>query len=151
MVLNFMIKICIEVVRMDWWYTAIFLLIIYNLDLELCCDWCDPHMMAVLCEWCGLVGFTLCIMMIMTLSANYLIYYNDFCSWFMSSIIISIYMWLLWKYVFPLLLLGYHIRLWLCPFVCSLTIDAWLFVLDYMSLWWLYLWCYTSLQMNYRW
>ena len=43
------------------------------------------------------------------------------------------------------LILGDHVRLWQCPYVCDLRVDALLFLLEYMSLWLLYWWRYSSL------
>ena len=37
---------------------------------------------------------------------------------------------------------GYHVRLWLWPCVYSLMVESWLFVLEYMSLYWSHRWCF---------
>ena len=76
---------------------------------------------------------------------HYLKYYDDLCSLFMLSMIISIYMWSNVKLcILILMLFRWSCRLWLCSSMSSLRVYAWLYLLDYMSLWWLYWWCYSS-------
>ena len=50
LILDWMIKIWIEVVRIDWWYTTLIFFILCNLSLELCSDWYGSHMVVVLCS-----------------------------------------------------------------------------------------------------
>ena len=43
-----MIKLWIEVKRMDWWYTTLIVFVLCNIGLELCCDLYCPLMVEVL-------------------------------------------------------------------------------------------------------
>ena len=69
----------------------------------------------------GLVGTTWNIIMVCVANLCEVLAYKSTCE-------------LMWKYVFLLCILGDHVRLWLCVHVCGLRVDAWLFILDYMSL-----------------
>ena len=83
--------------------------------------------------------------MIVALSSNTWIIMMIMWSWIISICMISnvkIYMFFYWCY------LGDHVRLWLCLSTFSLRVNALLFLLQYMNLWWLYRWCYGSVQDN---
>ena len=85
--------------------------------------------MCFTCEWCGLIGATLCVMMIMFLSPS---------TWY-AMMICVVDLCEVWSYSYTwvfllLLVLGDHVKIWLCPYVCSLRVDACFLLIGYVSL-----------------
>ena len=111
--------------------------IFLKLGLVLCWYWYAPRMVVVLCALlvnCVVSSIFLCKLWISLSCCHYLIYYDGLSSLFNVSMIISIYLWVTVKYVNLLLTSGYNFKLWLCPYVCTFRVDAWLFLIRYMSL-----------------
>ena len=67
------------------------------------------------------------------LIGNYLKYYDDLCSWFTWSMIIYIYMWSNVNVCVLSMNSGYHADYDFVVICVVLYVDAWLFLLDYMS------------------
>ena len=112
--------------------------------LQLYFDWYCLLMVAVLdaltCNWCGLVGVTLCNMMIMALSALLE-------SIMMTCAVDLCEVWahlpaseLILKYLFFLCILGDHVRQWLCAYMCSFRCWCMIVPTRLYELWLLYWW-----------
>ena len=73
--------------------------------------------MCFTCNWCGFVGVTWSIMM------NSVVDYLKYNHIYVHSSNVKVWC-----------ILGNHVRLWLCACICSLRVDTWLLLLDYMSI-----------------
>ena len=87
-------------------------------------------MVAVLCE-------------LMRPCQHYVMYYDDHClvdtSWsiMMKGVVDYVkydHIYLHASNVKVWCILGDHVRVWLCAYMCSLRVDAWMFLFDYVSL-----------------
>ena len=104
--------------------------------LQLCCYCYGPLMVVVLCALLAIDVALLALLYAIWWSwpcRHYLKCYDDLCSWFMWSMNICIYIWSNVKVCVLSMYVRRSCREWVCAYMCSIRIDSWLFLLDYMS------------------